>query len=133
LGEALIQLFTKFMSWVNLLADLKNIAVCQDWDRKDFNFQVFQIFKYFKYLEYILQHVQWASKHCCFQVIWIMNNWYTMRNREIRTFWVFSIIWECRRFIIWVSGPYFFIRQDQLAAANEGRPNTILYRAACKK
>jgi hypothetical protein len=26
-------------SWVDLLTDLKNMAVCQEWDKQDFNFQ----------------------------------------------------------------------------------------------
>ena len=27
-------------SWVDLLTDLKNMAVCQEWDKQDFNFHL---------------------------------------------------------------------------------------------
>jgi hypothetical protein len=30
---------SKVVSWVDLLTDLKNMVVCQEWNKQDFNFQ----------------------------------------------------------------------------------------------
>jgi hypothetical protein len=31
--------------WVVILTDLKNMAVCQEWDKQDFNFQKYMSFE----------------------------------------------------------------------------------------
>ena len=38
-ARILIQLSYLHPSWVDLLTDLKNMAVCQEWNKQDFNFQ----------------------------------------------------------------------------------------------
>ena len=45
--------------WVAILTDLKNSAVCQEWDKQDFNFQ--------KHIFRKSRFTQWALKQFLFE------------------------------------------------------------------
>ena len=69
--------------WVVVLTDLKNIAVCQELDKQDFNFQ--------KHILKKSRFTQWALKQLLFEEIKIIDWLLEILKYMASLLWMFNV------------------------------------------
>jgi hypothetical protein len=73
--------------WVVILADLKNMAVCQEWDKQDFNFQ--------KHIFGKSPFTQWALKHFLFEGMRRIDLLWEIVKYRASLLWMFNVYEFC--------------------------------------